>query len=380
MESRADRPYLNAASWAPIPERSSRATERFNRRRQRADQIGPEDFSQIYADARAYAARLVGGKPAEIALGPNTSFGLNLAASITARRHAGGGHNPERRRTVVISDREFPANVYPWLALEREGMKTELVAADSAGRPREDALLQRIDSDDVAVCSVSAVHFASGFRIDLEAVGRVCAERDILFVVDAIQGLGIRPIDVEAARIDVLSSGGQKWLCSPFGSGFCYIRDSLCRAWEAPFPGWLSVTASQEFDSLLDYDLEPLPDARRFEVGSLAAQDFLGFSRSVELLLELGVERIGTHVFDVQRPLIDWVAARDDVTMLSDVTESRRSGIVSFRPPDAESARDALAEAGAVVAMREGAVRIAPHFYNTVREMEYVVEVLDRVC
>lgn len=365
------RVFLNAASFGPLPDRSRRALEAFNRRRHEADRMRPHDLLDALTTARRLAARLVGAEPAEIALAPNTTWGLDIAAEIVEARSAA------ERRTIVVSDGEFPANMYPWMALERRGMRLERVAADPLGRPREDALARRIRGGDVAAFAVSGVQFATGHRADLERFGRLCREHGALFVVDGIQGLGAMPIDVRAARIDVLASGGQKWLCSPFGTGFAYVRAELANRYSPRLPGWMAFTASADFSRLLDYEYELLPDARRFEPGTVGYQDFEGFNASVGLLLELGVDAIWAHIQRVLAPLLRWAAGRDDVTLVSPARPPNHSPIACLRLRRPEAAHAALADAGIVCAVREGVLRIAPHFYSTVAEMERVVEVLD---
>jgi len=372
----ADAIFLNAASFTPLPRRTLAAVDDFNDRRVHVRRFGDTDIPDAHARARAAAARLLGADPDEIALGPNTQIGLNLAAGfvfqqlMTPRATAG-------RRRIVVSHGEFPANVYPWLALERAGAIVELVRTDELGRPREEALLEALEQPDVAVLALSAVQFATGFRADLERFGQVTRERGILFVVDAIQMTGVVPLDVPAAGIDILSSGGQKWLCGPWGSGFTYVRRELIPRFEPLFPGWLSFTGSVDFSRLLDYGRELLPDARRYEMATVPAQDAIGMAVSVELMLELGIDAIWRQIQAVQQPLLDWMARRDDVVLVSDVADLHRSGIVCFRPPRVEDVHRRLHDAGVFGSLREGAIRLSPHFYNTVAEMERVVELLE---
>jgi cysteine desulfurase/selenocysteine lyase len=154
------------------------------------------------------------------------------------------------------------------------------------------------------------------------------------------------------------------------------VRPELVSRFEPPLPGWLSFESSTDFSSGLGYPYDLLSDARRFEVGSLAIQDYLGLARSAELLGELGVEAIWSHIRDVQQPLLDWAAANRSVVLVSDTREAHRSGIVSFRTPDVPATAAALRNAGVAFVTREGAIRLAVHFYNTVAEMERVVEIL----
>lgn len=365
--------YLNAASYGPLPQRTAAAVDNYNRRRAAA-RLHAHDFVDLLPRTRAAAAALIGARESEIALCPNTSVGINIGASLARQRHREG----DPRRTIVVSEREFPANVYPWLALQRDGFRVRLVPTDPLGRPDQDALLEALLDPDVAALALSAVQFASGWRAPLESFGEACRTRDILFVVDAIQGLGVVPIDVRATHVDVLAAGAQKWLCSPFGSGFAYVRSSLCRRHEPDLPGWLAFAASADFNRLCTYEYDLFEDARRFEVGTLAYPEFIGMAESLELILEIGVPTIWQHVRALQQPLLDWAAQRDDVTITSATDEPHRSGILCLRTPDVAATFDALHEAGVVCVLRENAIRLSPHFYNTADEIVQVVELLDR--
>lgn len=368
--------YLDAASYGPLPERALRAVDDLNRRKHDPRRLTSDVMGGTLARAREAVARLIGATTEEIALTSNTNHAINLAAGFLRRADSIPGMERGRRR-ILVTDREFPANIYPWLALQRDGMILERVETDDLGRPREDALIERLETaDDIAAFSVSAVQFATGFRADLRRIGRICRERGILFIVDAIQAAGIVPIDVRDMEIDILACGGQKWLCSPFGTGFAFVRRELVAALEPDLPGWLAFTASSDFCHLVDYGNEYVPDARRFEVGTLAFQDFAGLAESATLLHELGPERILEHVLEVQEPLIAWARERDDVVLLSDLAPERRSGIVCFRTPDNDAVAAALADRDVRCVVREGAIRLSPHFYNTVEEMEQVVTVL----
>lgn len=363
------RAYLNAASFGPLPERSKRAIDAFNAHRWEAALTDADLMAPLVA-ARAAAARLIGADADEIALTPNTNIGINIAAMAAFQLG-------DERRTVLISDREFPANVYPWLALERTGFRTEIIPTDARRLPDEDALLARVQRGDISVLSVSFVQFASGFRADLKRLGAACREQGTLFVVDSIQGLGAVPLDVRACHIDVLACGGQKWLCAPWASGFAYIRRELITRFEPLLPGWLAFTTTQDFSKLTEYKYELLEDARRFETGSLGFQDFLGLQHSLELLLELDVDAIWHHIRALQEPIIAW-AREQDIEIVSSIDEERRSGILCIRPRAPEAVYRQLQEADIRCALRENAIRLSPHWYNTRADIERVLELLTR--
>ncbi|CAN5809851.1 aminotransferase class V-fold PLP-dependent enzyme [soil metagenome] len=358
--------YLNAASVAPLPASAAREISIYNGRRQRVHQLSEADFSEPLNRSRTAAATLIGADTDEIALGWNTSFGINLVAL---------GLNPQRGGTIVVSDREFPANVYPWMS--RDDFHLDLVPVGPHGWPDEDRLMERLDRPGVAVFALSSVQFASGYLADLVKLGRFCREREIIFVVDAIQSLGQVPLDVRAANIDVLAAGGHKWLLSPFGTGFAFVRRGLHETINPRVIGWTSMTASADISALTDYRWELREGAQRYEVATLPFQDFAGFAASVELLLDIGVDQVRSHQEHILQPLIDWLKSRSDITVESDLDPERRSGIVSLRHPAGERAFTALTEAGVVCVLREGAIRLSPHVYNTREEIEAVVEILE---
>jgi cysteine desulfurase / selenocysteine lyase len=364
--------YLNAASYGPLPDRSVAAGRDFQERRGAAA-LQIDDFNANLARARRACARLVNAAESEIALTPNTSVGLNLAADLV-RAHCTDG-----RHTIVVPDREFPANVYGWLSLRRDGFRVEIMPVDAAGLPREDALLERLSRGDVAALAISAVQFSTGYRADLNRLGAACRQHGVLFVVDAIQALGAVPVDVAAGSIDVLACGGQKWLCGPFGAGFVYVRHDLGMAHEPHRPGWLSFRSTSDFTRLLDYSWDLWDDARRFETGSLGIQSFVELAHSIELILEVGVDRIFSHIRSLHAPLLDWANACSDAEPLL-CGPAHASGIVAVRVADAAAMNAALAAENIVCVTREGAVRFAPHLYNTATEMERVVRVLRTVC
>jgi cysteine desulfurase/selenocysteine lyase len=361
-------PYLNAASVAPLPERSRRAVDAYNAARSNIHGLRDEHFEPVLQRARAAAARLVGADEDEIALLPNTSYGLNLAAMTLPIA-------PGMR--IVVSDNEFPANVYPWMGRSRrDGVPLTRVPCDALGRPDEDRIREELDRGEVAVFALSAVQFATGWHADVPGLGRFCRERGIRFVVDGIQSLGQVPFDVREAQVDVLATGGHKWLLSPFATGFTYVRRELHEVMEPQVAGWTSMQASADYSDCVDYRWEWIDGARRYEVATPAFQDFAGLAVSIELLMETGVERIRAHVSRLIDPVAEWLEARR-VRIVSDMSPARRSGIFAFRPRDLQGTVRALHAAGVVCVPREGAVRLSPHLYNTHEEMARVVEVLD---
>ena len=359
------RVYLNHASTGPLPARSLIAVEEFNRRRAAMDGMTDPMLQGVLANARQLAAQLVHADVEEIALAGNTSWGINLAAATLPL---------EQGDVVVVSDREFPANVYPWMRLASRGVRLEVAPVTPGGWPDEDYLLARVQDAEVKVLAVSWVQFSNGYRVDLGRLSRAARDTGTYFVVDAIQGLGQQPLDLSTLTVDVLACGAQKWLLSPWGTGFVYVRRALIEQLAPLVTGWMAHEGTDDFTKLTDYDPALHRDARRFELVSLPFQDFVGFNASLTLLLELGAARIAAHLDRITEPVRRW--AESAGVPLTSPTGGHGSGIVCVAPPNIERAYDKLAEAGIIASLREGAIRLSPHCYTTVEEMERVVDVL----
>jgi selenocysteine lyase/cysteine desulfurase len=356
--------YLNAASTGPLPERSVHAQQEFTRLRATPYLISQEQQFGVLDTARHLVARLINADAGEVALATNTSTGLNLAAWTLP---LGAGD------VVVIPDREFPANVYPWMAAAAaRGFTLQRVPCRD-GLLDEDALLEALDRPGVRVLSVSWVGFATGVVADLERLGAACRARGIRFVVDAIQGLGALTLDLRKAHVDILACGAQKWLLSPWGSGFTWVRRDLVREL-APQPvSWLSVAGSDDFSRLLQYDMTWRDDARRFEQITLPFQDFAGMVASLELLHELGPANVAAHIHARTREILDG-AAKLGIPLVT--PRDRHAGIACIRPADADATSARLNEARVSHSVREGTIRLSPHCYTTPAEVDRALDAL----
>lgn len=361
-----ERIYLNHASIGPIPVRTQRAIDAVETKRRNPAHCTDEELQGILAAGRIAAARLLNASPAEVALAPNTSYGLNMAAQALPLR-AGD--------VVLVSDGEFPANVYPWLLQARRGVRTELIPRTAEGWPDEARLLDRLADPRVRVVAVSFVQFASGYRADLDRLGAACRERGTFLVVDAIQGLGQCPLDVSRTPVDMLSCGAQKWLLGPWGSGFLYVRRNLIRTLEPAFAGWMAFRGTEDFSRLCEYDPTFHDDARRFEMVTLPFQDVAGMTASLGLFEEVGVVAVAAHLRSLREPLVDG-AARGRFAVVSPTADPHDSGICCVRTADVREAYGRLRAAGVTASLREGSIRLSPHLYNTVDEVAQVAELL----
>jgi cysteine desulfurase / selenocysteine lyase len=358
--------YLNHASVGPLPERTRVALEAFNRKRAAPHQLPDRDLMTTLSDSRRLAAELVGAAAEEIALSINTGFGLSLAARALPLQ-AGD--------IVLASDREFPANVYPWMMLKDQGVTLELAPTTPEGWPDECYLLQRVQDPRVRVLAVSLVQFSNGYTVDLARLSAATRASGTYLVVDAIQGLGQVPVDLRKTTVDILACGAQKWLLSPWGSGFVYVRRELIPELRPAVTGWMAFEGTDDFTRLTQYNDTLRADARRFELITLPYQDFAGMNESLKLLLDLDVSRIQHHLRRLHQPVLEW-AGRAGAPVVSPSGE-RASGILCVAPRDVGSSFRALKQARIICSLREGAIRLSPHAYTTYDEMERVVEILE---
>jgi cysteine desulfurase / selenocysteine lyase len=358
---------FNHAGVSPVNTRSLAAMQQFNERTAR------EPFSnfreQVEAqlrDLRERLVRLVNARSIdEIALMPNTATGINIAALSLPLRP---GDN------VLVLDGDYPANIYPWMNLARRGVLTKFVPARDGGLDL-DLLQSRIDSH-TRVIAMSTVVFATGFRNDIEAVGQICKERGIYFVVDGIQSLGALPFDVQAANVDFLAAGSQKWLLGPIGAGFLYVRRELLPELVAgPYVGSASVVDPANF---LDYNFTLHSTAERFNLGSSGIMNQLGLRESVALIQEIGIERIAERVLMLAGVAIGDLQERG-YRISADTAPEHRSGIVIVEVEDPTAACARLHEAGIICIPRGKGFRIAAHFYNTEEEILRVGEILAKL-
>ena len=369
-EAHGEAIHFDHASVGPLPQCVRDALDAYGLKRAEPHRLGMDDFFPVLDRARELTARLIGASAGEVALMTNTSWGVNLAAYSLP---LGPGD------IVLGSQGEFPANVYPWMAAAKaRGFRFELLPLDGSAVD-ENAVMRRIGSDSRVKCvALSWVSFWSGSRIDLGRIGAACRARGIWFAVDAIQGLGAVELDLRSTPVDIVSSGAQKWLCSPWGSGFSYVRKELVPTLEPPAAGWLAQASSGDFGRFLDYDPAWHTDARRFEVGTIPYQDIVGMNASLGLFLELGPARIAAHVRALTTRLVEWAQTAEGVRLLTPVAPERRAGIVAFATTDLDRDSQRLKQAKVTHSVREGAIRLAPHFHNSMAEVERVIDVLSR--
>jgi cysteine desulfurase / selenocysteine lyase len=304
----------------------------------------------IAAEGRRHAARLVGAAPENIAYVQNTSHGISLIANGLGLR---AGDN------VVLSALEFPSNTLPWLRLAAAGVDIRR-AAPIAGRMTPDAVRPAIDAN-TRVLALSHVQYWNGHRCDLAALATLCREHDILLVVDGTQSVGAMRLDMQQAGVDALVVSAHKWMLGPLGIGFMALGPRASDRVSVTIPGWLAVNEPFAFRNTLDY----LPDARRFEPGTENAGGICGLVERFREIDEYGIAAIEARVLGLIEAVAEGALQRGaEVDLHPAVGE--RSGILTFRlrAVDNAAAVRHLLERKVRVSLRNGAIRVSPHYYN----------------
>jgi selenocysteine lyase/cysteine desulfurase len=355
--------FFNHAATSPLSRRAAAAMQKQIDEQLALGSVGLEIWTPERERTRALVARFINADAGEIAFIRNTAEGISFVAN-GLRWKAGDN--------VVTTNAEYPANVYPWMNLGERGVVVKL-AQEKEGRIFLEDIDKAIDTR-TRVVAISFVEFSSGFMNDLVALGRLCRERGVLYVVDAIQGLGGFPVDVRAAHIDVLACGGQKWLLGPRGCGIFYCSRRALEEVRVTVVGASSVVDEENY---LDYRLTFKPDARRFEYGTHNTVGIAGLRGAIELFLEVGPANVARQIL----ALTDHFCARvtdKGYRLFSSRRPGEKSGIVSFYKPGLDSASIAaqLQAQRFVLSVRDGRLRLSPHFYNTLDEIDALLEAL----
>ena len=355
--------FMNHASQSPLPKPVADVVRRY------VDDFSNDITSSIEWNdgGKPFIAKMIGAKPEEIAFVENTSMGLNIAANVL--------YYP-RGSKIVTTDLEYPSVVYPWLR-RKLGVKVDYVK-NIDGKILLEDVEKTVDDTTVAVV-VSHVEYVNGFRNNLRALSEIAHDHGAYLIVDAIQSAGAIPIDVKRDNVDFLATACYKWLLSPPGAGYLYVKESLIETFEPPFVGWASV--KQEVFETIDFwdiwNLKLSKTASRFEVGSPSFISLVGATEALKMLLNIGIENIKTRIIKLTDYLIEAVKNLG-LKLQTPEEKEYRSGIVNFKIDRAQEITEKLRKKGIIVSARSHGIRVSPHFYNVEEEIDKLVEEIKR--
>ena len=356
--------YLNSCSLGALSTRSMAGMARFQ---ELWNEYGASAWYKLWlgeiAEVREKFARIIGAQPHEIAIAPNVSAALSEIAT---------GLDMGERNRVVMADLDFPTLAYQWMAKQRLGIEIDFVESPDRITVPTDQLLAAID-ERAGLVATSRVFYLSGYIQDIAAVTRRAHDQGALVLIDDYQGTGQIPLDVKALDIDFLVTGTLKWLMGGPGLAFIYVREDLIPRLRPSVTGWWGSRDMFEFRTGV---FEYRDDAQRLEAGTPAVAPIFAASASLDIVLEIGVERIRERTRWLADDLVRRIQQRG-WTLLSPADGAARSSIVMLGMERPDELVDGLKQRGIIVDSRPGRLRISPHFYNTVEENELVIAALD---
>lgn len=364
-----DATYLNAAGQGPLPKVSLRAAQQAVEWKKFPHLIPDENYFGLPNRVRASLAKLIGGKPDEIALTAGASGGLAAIAM---------GLDWQPDDEVLLAQGDFPIHFTTFLPLARTG-KLRVKIVKPRGRFLAAADFIEKISPRTRLISASLVRFDNGARLDAARLGEACRQTGALLMLDAAQCAGAMPIDVTALGADFLTSSGYKWLLGPYGTGFLWARaDRIAQMPERPFY-WMAAVGAEKFDSLASSDFRLAPGARRWDAPETASFfNLSALDASLEFLLRVGVDTVWQHCRRLISEMIERLPL-DRCVLASPADPAERGPyacVAARKREETPLLFQRLQEAGIIVSLREGALRVSPHLYNSERDIDRLLTVL----
>lgn len=357
--------YLNHAALGPLPRRTANIMGELANDFRDTGALAFEHWNTTVERTRGLIGQTLNVPATTVAFTKNTSQGLSIVA-------AGVPWQPGD--VVVAVQGDFPANVYPWLGLQHLGVTIRFVPQRNG-----QVCLHDIEAalPGARLLAVSWIQYSTGFRIDVAALSQLCAQHNVLLCLDAIQGLGAWPLDLQAAPVDFCAFGGHKWLLAPQGVGGLYVNERVRDLLQPANVGWLGVDWP-DF-SAFHYDAPLVDTAARYEEGTRSLVGIAGLEQSLSLLLEANPQCVAQHLLRLTDRLVlglDTLGYR----VMTPLQPVHRSGIITFAHPHhrAQAIFDTLRAAQVICSVREGGVRLSPHLYNTEEEIDLVLATLPR--
>lgn len=362
--TQSGRIYFNHASIGPLATPVAEAIKNYADERSFGKIKNFDDYLETEKAAKSGLAKLIGCNEEGISWVDNVSNAMNILAQ---------GLHFEKDDEIILTDIEFPSNVYPFLNLARKGVKVLFAKSENGKIPPEN--ITSLITGKTRLISVSYVQFFSGWRSDIRKLGKICKAENIIFSVDGIQGAGALYPDLSNCHIDFFAGGTQKWIMALQGLSYFYISPALLEQIDQTFLGWLSVSDPW---SLLNYETTPKPDASRFQTGTQNALATFALNASLEIFHSFGIKNVEREVLANSKEFIKKLQQAGFNPLLAGAEEKNLSGIVTVPCNNATEAVKYLAENNITAEIREKHIRFSPHYYNTFEEINRCAELLER--
>jgi cysteine desulfurase / selenocysteine lyase len=359
--------FLAHAGVCPLPRRVAEAIRSYAEGCARGDQEAILPGLNL-RQTRERAARLLGAQPNEIAFVGPTSLALSFVAE---------GLRYRKGDNVLIYFDDYPSNVYPWMALGDKGVEVRLLNARELGRIRLIDVIGQVD-EQTRLVALASCHFIAGYRVDLNAIGAALRKRGILFCIDGIQTVGAFPTPLE--NVDFLAADAHKWMLGPCAAGVLYVRAAVQELLRPVALGWNNVRCP---NFVAQEEMTMRSGAKKYEAGTHNLLGLTGLDASMELLLEIGLERISRELLRKRAWLVEALTAKGYIVLQAGVSNDSASAIVSFFRPDLDLAalHQRLGQERILTSLRvdrsgQQYIRLSPHFYNTDAELQRLLEML----
>jgi selenocysteine lyase/cysteine desulfurase len=334
--------------------------------------LSTERFSGVPLRLKQALGKLLSVSPDEIILANSASYGLHLWAN---------GLQLQAGDEVLLLKGDFPSDILPWLSLRKKGVNIRLIEPRNfVIQPEE--LAANITKQTRVFCT-TWVHSFSGFAIDLEALGQLCRSHGVLFLVNVSQAIGTRPLKVSQTPLDAITGVGFKWLCGPYGTGYCWIRPEVLKTLQYNQAYWLSMQTSDDLAKEQgEPELKSDLGAKTYDIfGTANFFNFKPWNTSIEYLLNQGIAQIADHNNQLVSHLIEGLDRRKYNLISPEAGASRSTLVViSHKEPEQNAAiHKKLLDEGIYCASRSGRLRFSPHLYNTKNDIDAALTILNSV-
>ena len=364
--------WLNAASEGPLPLAAGEALQEAMEWKSHPFKLDGEKFISVPRDLKESLGRLLGVESRDVILGNSASYGLHILAN---------GIPWAKGDEILLMQNDFPANILPWLGLQRLGVKVIEIPPENRVLSAQE-FLKNITPQTKLFC-VSHVHTFTGFKLDVEEFAKICQEHKIIFVVNISQSAGTMPLNTLQMGADAVVCAGYKWLCGPYGTGFCWIRPALRENLILNQAYWISLLSAQELKEEGPLELKELKTARKFDVfGTANFFNFVPLKAALDYWHKIGLENVSSYHNFLMDQVIQGLK-ETKYQLISPEKGQARSSLIVFSHPQKEKNEEifkGLLDRGIYAALWKGNIRISPHVYNTNEEIILFLSVLKKMA
>ncbi len=356
--------YLDNAAVGPIPKRVLDAV--FETCAEKCyGELHWQDWEALVEDVRKMIASLINGYAEEIALTPNTSEGISIVAN---------GIEWKKGENIVTTDMEFPSNLIPWqVQAKKYNIQLRIVPSKNGRLHMED--FEKLIDEKTRIVAVSHIQFSNGLKMNLKELSKLAHEKGAYLVTDAVQSIGQMHVDVKELDVDFLASSGYKWLLSPLATGFLYLRRELIEQIGLSILGYRSA---EDMKNFAFREFKPADTARRFEHGQLNFPGFAGMREAIRMLKEVGIYRIEKRIKSLTSQIVENIREKKNLEIVSPLEPEYRSGILNIKCQNPDKTQAKMHKKRVILSVRQGGLRISPHFYNTPEEIQKFLIILSQ--